>query len=312
MSKAWEDILKPVVVLTIICFVTAAALAYTNSVTAPIIAANNAGAADAARIEVLPDADAFTQIDYEGTGIVEIYVANNGAGYVITATQKGYGGEVPVMVAFNAEGTIENIRILENTETPGLGTKVEDASFTEQFIGLEAREIMLGADIDNIAGATISVGAVIDAVNYANVAYNEVALGVVVTEPTEADYVAQLLPEGETATLSDTPIDGVDAVYIGDAGTTVIIAQAAGYDDVPIVVYVAIAEDGVISNIKIDATGQTKGLGTKVEDESFTSQFIGVNDTGNIEIMADVTISCDAVIKAVNIAIEAYSVVKGA
>jgi Predicted NADH:ubiquinone oxidoreductase, subunit RnfG len=312
MSKTWEDILKPVVVLTIICFVTATALAYTNNVTAPIIAANNAGVADAARIELLPDADSFTQIEYEGAGIVEIYVANNGAGYVITATQKGYDGEVPVMVAFNADGIIVNVRVLDNTETPGLGKKVEDASFTGQFIGFEAREIRLGADIDNIAGATISSGAVVDAVNYANAAYNEVALGVVVTEPTEEDYVAELLPEGETATLFDTPIDGVNAVYIGDAGTTVIIAQADGYNGVPLTVYVAITEDGVISNLKVDATGQTKGLGTKVEDESFVSQFIGLDDVSDVEIIADATISSNAVIKAVDVALVAYSVVKGA
>ena len=35
-----------------------------------------------------------------------MYAADNGAGYVVTAAAKGYGGDVPVMVAFDADGNI--------------------------------------------------------------------------------------------------------------------------------------------------------------------------------------------------------------
>ena len=45
---------------------------------------------------------------------------------MITAASKGYGGDVPVMVAFNSEGTITAVKFLDNDETPGLGQKVKN------------------------------------------------------------------------------------------------------------------------------------------------------------------------------------------
>ena len=106
MSKTWEDLIKPVITLTVICLIVSGILAFTNGATAPIIVENAAKAADAARTELLPAADSFTKVDYTGTGVVEVYKANNGAGYVITGTSKGYGGAVQMMVAFNKEGKI--------------------------------------------------------------------------------------------------------------------------------------------------------------------------------------------------------------
>ena len=49
-NSTWNDILKPVVVLTVICFVVSGLLGLTNSITAPIIEENARLAADAARI----------------------------------------------------------------------------------------------------------------------------------------------------------------------------------------------------------------------------------------------------------------------
>lgn len=90
-------------------------------------------------------------------GVTAIYKADNDSGYVITAQAKGYGGEVPVMVAFNAEGTIEAVQFLDNDETPGLGQKVKSEAFQSQFSGMPAEEFGL-SDIDAITGATISSG----------------------------------------------------------------------------------------------------------------------------------------------------------
>ena len=50
----------PSLVLVIICLVVTLALAGTYSVANPIIQENQAKAADAARMQVLPDGDAFT------------------------------------------------------------------------------------------------------------------------------------------------------------------------------------------------------------------------------------------------------------
>jgi len=65
------------------------------------------------------------------------------------------------MVGFNADGSIKNIVVLEQKETPGLGTKMKGEKFLKQFRGETPSEFNLkpekdGGDIDAIAGATIS------------------------------------------------------------------------------------------------------------------------------------------------------------
>ena len=94
------------------------------------------------------------------------YAADNGAGYVITAQAKGYGGQVPVMVAFGADGAIASVRFLDNSETPGLGQKVKDDAFQGQFSGMAAEAFTLD-DIDAVTGATISSRAATTAINAA-------------------------------------------------------------------------------------------------------------------------------------------------
>ena len=176
MKNTWNDFVKPIVVLGVICLVTSLLLAVTNNVTAPIIAENAVKTANATRQALLPSADTFTEVAPETPteGVTAIYKADNDSGYVITAQAKGYGGEVPVMVAFNAEGTIEAVQFLDNDETPGLGQKVKSEAFQSQFSGMPAEEFGL-SDIDAITGATISSGAAASAINAAIAAYNQEA-----------------------------------------------------------------------------------------------------------------------------------------
>ena len=79
-----KDFLKPVLVLTLICLVISAALAFTNEKTAPVIEQAAQAKADAARKEVLPKADEFTKLELSGlpSTVTAVYKANNGAGYV--------------------------------------------------------------------------------------------------------------------------------------------------------------------------------------------------------------------------------------
>ena len=62
-SNTFKEYIQPVVVLVAICLVMTFALAYVNSITAPIIADNAAKSADAARAELLPAASTFEQYD---------------------------------------------------------------------------------------------------------------------------------------------------------------------------------------------------------------------------------------------------------
>ena len=107
----WNKIFKPIVVLCVICVVITGALAATNNVTAPIIEAATIAAQNAARTELLPEADNFTQVDVQVENVSGVYVADNGTGAVITCHGKGYGGNITVMVAFKPDATVKQIKI---------------------------------------------------------------------------------------------------------------------------------------------------------------------------------------------------------
>ena len=172
----WNRIFKPIVVLCVMCIVVTGALAATNNVTAPIIAEATRVAQEKARMELLPDAVGFTKaegIDVEN--VSDVYVADNGVGTVITCSAKGYGGTITVMVAFTPERTVKQIKITDQAETQGLGSKIAtEASFQESFSGLSAEPFEV-TDISAISGATISSKAVTAAVNSAIDAFNAIS-----------------------------------------------------------------------------------------------------------------------------------------
>ena len=170
----WNKIFKPIVVLCAICIVITGALAATNSVTAPIIEAATAAAQEAARKELSPEATSFEQIQgISVENVSDVYVADNGEA-VITCHGKGYGGNITVMVAFNPDSSVKQIKITEQAETAGLGSKiVSEPSFQESFAGLPAAPFTVD-DIDAISGATISSKAVTAAVNSAIEAFNAI------------------------------------------------------------------------------------------------------------------------------------------
>ena len=173
----WNRIFKPIVVLGVICVIVTGALAATNGVTAPIIQAATEAAETAARTELLPEADSFTEVkDVAVENVSGIYTADNGAGAVITASGKGYGGDVVVMVAFGPDDTIKQIKVTEQSETKGIGSNVvATPSYWERYEGVSAAQaLVLNQDIDAYSGATISSRAVLTAVNSAIEAYNQI------------------------------------------------------------------------------------------------------------------------------------------
>lgn len=154
----------PSLVLVIICLVVTLALAGTYSVANPIILENQAKAADEARMMVLPEGDAFTAYDGKLVdGVLDCYLADNGAGMAITANYKGFGGAVKVMIGIDADGNITGATVTEHAETPGLGTKAMTPEYLAQYQGVG--EVVGGhinndANIDAISGATITSNAV--------------------------------------------------------------------------------------------------------------------------------------------------------
>ena len=164
MKKLRNDFIVPIVVLGAISLLCAWAVAVTYSVTEPEITRMAAERAEAARLEVLPEADEF--ISFEDVelprGVINAFRAGNGVGFVFHTYAPGYKGPVPVMVGLDPEGRIIGIRMLSNQETRGIGDRVEDPAYLALFLGLDSPD-----GVQSISGATITVDALKDALRNA-------------------------------------------------------------------------------------------------------------------------------------------------
>ncbi len=99
---------------------------------------------------------------------------------VESTTSKGFGGDVKIMIGFNADGSIINYKVLEHKETPGLGTKMDEWFKTDKgsqsIVGKNPANNNLtvkkdGGEVDAITAATISSRAFLDAVDIAHKAF---------------------------------------------------------------------------------------------------------------------------------------------
>ena len=107
---------------------------------------------------------------------IEIYPGFSGENVtgiaVVGSSENGYSGLVKIMVGFNPDKTIKNIVVLEQKETPGLGTKMKDDKFIRQFRGKDPSSFKLqvakdGGDVDALTGATITTRAFCEAAQLA-------------------------------------------------------------------------------------------------------------------------------------------------
>ena len=173
MKDMFKNFIKPVLVLTCICLLVTALLAYINTVTSPIIAESEKKAAQEAMSEVLSQADSFKQVAFDTATerVTEIYRAENGAGYVFMLTTKGYGGDMKLICGVKADGTIEACKTLSHSETSGLGSKTAEDPYRDQYAGKNAETLN---EVDAISGATISSTAYKNAIEEALEAFDKV------------------------------------------------------------------------------------------------------------------------------------------
>lgn len=298
-----KEFIAPMAVLTIICLVVSGALVFTFQLTDPIIQEGAARAEDAARIEVLKAADAFNKLDVEEMpeGGLEAYQAKNGEGFVIVSQAKGYGGPLKVMTGIDKDGKVAGIKLLESNETPGLGTKVAEASHTSKFIGKD----MNLEGIDAIGGATISSNAFLNAAKAAYKVYGEVA-GVTIPgdearDPITLEIMKKLFPEGE----SFIRLESNTELYKVDELGYIAVTSEQGFID-KVVTAVAMDPDGMIVNILVTEISESEDYGMQIIEENYLSQYRGKNSTDGISAISGSTISSDALKKAVDAALEAY------
>ena len=173
-----KETLRLVIVLTVICLAAGFMLAWVNMLTAEQIAKAEMGEKLEALRAVLPEYDNVPSsntctIEEDGNTWV-FYVARNGNDFVgaafETTSSEGYGGDITVMVGVTAQKHLCAIDVLKAKETPGLGAKIDEPVFKNQFAD-KAIETTTWAvtkdqgDIHAITAATISSRAVVTAVD---------------------------------------------------------------------------------------------------------------------------------------------------
>lgn len=215
MGKEASSLPNMVLTLVIITIVAGTSLGYIYKLTEePINESREQKQQEAIRL-VVPDfdnnpAEDMYEITTDEGETLKVFPAKKDGEEVGVAIEsvspKGYSGDVSIMVGILPDGTINNYAVLEHTETPGLGSKMEEwfkpseeegnsgSPFfnwlfgiksesdgdNSSIVGVDPSQTDLsvaedGGDIDGITAATISSRAFLDAVRKAWSTYTEEA-----------------------------------------------------------------------------------------------------------------------------------------
>lgn len=165
-----KQIIKLGGILCVITLITVFLLGFVNDITKDIILQNREMAEIQAKAELVP-ADTFDEI---ADGIFEGKKGGETAGYCVKSSSKGYGGDIVMLVGFDKDLKLLGIKILQSSETAGLGSKAASPEFSDKLAGkiapLAVNRNGTGGEreVDAISGATITTNAVAEAINTAH------------------------------------------------------------------------------------------------------------------------------------------------
>ena len=284
------DIVKLALRLFIFALVASVLLAVTNEVTKGPIEQQKLASKMAALNTVLPGCE-YEQIEYEGisddSALDEIFIGKNAdgsiKGYALTANPQGYGGEIPITLGVSEGGYVTQVYVGSLQETQGLGSRVGDDAFKEQFIAIAADPDTLRNDVDTIAGATISSSAFVNAVQEM-LTYTKGTLGI---EPHAGDKDAIL---AEAAA-----INGGDEGENAPVETTTNTYDVTGF--APFKVDVTVDGNGKIVSVSVPENNETPGFGADlIADQSVFDALVGQDiATAQIDVKSGVTLTSNAI-----------------
>ena len=284
------DIVKLALRLFIFALVASVLLAVTNEVTKGPIEQQKLASKMAALNTVLPGCE-YEQIEYEGisddSALDEIFIGKNAdgsiKGYALTANPQGYGGEIPITLGVSEGGYVTQVYVGSLQETQGLGSRVGDDAFKEQFIAIAADPDTLRNDVDTIAGATISSSAFVNAVQEM-LTYTKGTLGI---EPHAGDKDA-ILAEAAAVNGGD---EGEDAPVETTTNTYDVTGFAAFKVDV------TVDSNGKIVSVSVPENNETPGFGADlIADQSVFDALAGQDiATAQIDVKSGVTLTSNAI-----------------
>ncbi|MGN0066263.1 MAG: RnfABCDGE type electron transport complex subunit G [Bacteroides sp.] len=186
MKKLESSLTNMLLVLTGVTMISVALLAYVNELTKGPIAEANAKALSEAVKAVVPGFDndpiAEKRVQEMDGASFAIYPATKEGQYIgaaVEAISMGFGGELKVLVGFDAQGNILDYSVLQHAETPGLGSKSVDwfkKGNAGDITGMNPGQGELtvskdGGQVNAITASTITSRAFLAAVNKAYAAF---------------------------------------------------------------------------------------------------------------------------------------------
>lgn len=188
MAKKASTFGNMVFVLFIVSFISSAALGVVYELTKEPIRLVDITKKNSAIQSVLPDftntpADESFKVATDGDSLI-FYPGRKDTVFIGSAVEtysmKGFSGLIRLIVGFAPDGTIISISVLQHSETPGLGDKIDKSKseFSLQFEGKNPSDFKLKVkkdrgDVDAITASTISSRAFCDAVQRAYDAFIE-------------------------------------------------------------------------------------------------------------------------------------------
>ncbi|HHX51977.1 MAG TPA: FMN-binding protein [Erysipelothrix sp.] len=281
--------------LAIISALATGVLAAVNSVTAPIIAANEAGAQTAEIEKLYPYASSFEAIEFEADadGLVrEAYKVDEDA-YVFQVAARGYDDDIVFLIGYDVDGSNSKFQILSNNDTPGFGQRLMEDEYHQGMTGKSTSD-----PVDMISGVTASSDAIKNGVDAAVTVFNSLTGSTATPEEVEPD-----LPQVSTADLVGDTITSTNQE--GDVMTYVV--ESVGYvgtNEYEIKIDLA---TGSIESVIFTQFNDTVGLGDKADSPEFLGQFEGLNINempSEVDGVSGATKTVESVIKAVNLAVE--------
>ena len=158
-----KEIIRYGFILGLICVLAAGLLAGVNALTRSKIADQIKAEEQSALKEIMPQAAKFLPVGPTADILYYKAVDSRGKliGCVFKASGKGYSSVIQTLVGMDLQGKISAVKVVSQNETPGLGMRVTEDKFTNQFINQDALNL---SDVQAITGATISSRAVMSSV----------------------------------------------------------------------------------------------------------------------------------------------------
>ncbi len=151
-------------ILGVICILAGGLLSGVNALTKDRIIAQAKEQELKTLLEVLPGAARFEPVTFLNEEVIYYKAYNTKEqliGVAFKASGRGYSSIIDVMVGMDLQGVISSIKVMNHNETPGVGTRIIEPSFTSRFTNKDGSAVSL---VQAITGATISSTAVINAV----------------------------------------------------------------------------------------------------------------------------------------------------